>query len=162
MNKFIGLLILITSMSISSNELIDTFNKLIFKDLDFNQKTMNLKTSTIDNSFGNIKRTNKVITINVESPFKERYKINEDYIEIYDYDFDETKTLLLEDVDIKTIEFLSKGINDKDVISFDNKSLIVKSIQDDIYFELINAESFIIKFKDNLGLENLINFQVSG
>mgnify|MGYP006081391293 FL=1 len=162
MNKFIGLLILISSMSISSNELIDTFNKLIFKDLDFNQKTMNLKTSTIDNSFGNIKRTNKVITINVESPFKERYKINEDYIEIYDYDFDETKTLLLEDIDIKTIEFLSKGINDKDVILFDNKSLIVKSIQDDIYFELINAESFIIKFKDNLGLENLINFQVSG
>ena len=162
MNKFIGLLILISSMSISSNELIDTFNKLILKDLDFNQKTMNLKTSKIDNSFGNIKRTNKVITINVESPFKERYKINEDYIEIYDYDFDETKTLLLEDIDIKTIEFLSKGINDKDVILFDNKSLIVKSIQDDIYFELINAESFIIKFKDNLGLENLINFQVSG
>ena len=31
MNKFIGLLILITSMSISSNELIDTFNKLILK-----------------------------------------------------------------------------------------------------------------------------------
>jgi len=162
MNKFIGLLILIISMSISSNELIDTFNKLILKDLDFNQKTMNLKTSKVDNSFGNIKRTNKVITINVESPFKERYKINEDYIEIYDYDFDETKTLLLEDIDIKTIEFLSKGISDKDVISFDNKSLIVKSIQDDIYFELINAESFIIKFKDNLGLENLINFQVSG
>ena len=62
MNKFIGLLILISSMSISSNELIDTFNGLIFKDLDFNQKTMNLKTSKVDNSFGNIKRTNKVIT----------------------------------------------------------------------------------------------------
>jgi hypothetical protein len=139
---------------------VNTLNDLILKDLNFNQKTLNFKTNKVENSYGNIRRSNELITINVESPFKERYKINKDYVEIYDYDFDETKTIFLKDIDVKTLDFLTKGIRSKDIILIENKSLTLKSSDNELYIELIDSKNFVIKFKDNLGLQNLINFEV--
>ena len=160
MRHLILTLVLILSFDINSNELVNTLNDLILKDLNFNQKTLNFKTNKVENSYGNIRRSNKLITINVESPFKERYKINKDYVEIYDYDFDETKTIFLKDIDVKTLDFLTKGIRSKDVILIENKSLTLKSSDNELYIELIDSKNFVIKFKDNLGLQNLINFEV--
>ena len=160
MRHLILTLVLLLSFGINSNELVNTLNDLILKDLNFNQKTLNFKTNKVENSYGNIRRSNELITINVESPFKERYKINKDYVEIYDYDFDETKTIFLEDVDIKTLDFLTKGIRSKDIILIENKSLTLKSSDNELYIELIDSKNFVIKFKDNLGLQNLINFEV--
>jgi hypothetical protein len=160
MRHLILTLVLLLSFGINSNELVNTLNDLILKDLNFNQKTLNFKTNKVENSYGNIRRSNKLITINVESPFKERYKINKDYVEIYDYDFDETKTIFLEDIDVKTLDFLTKGIRSKDIILIENKSLTLKSSDNELYIELIDSKNFVIKFKDNLGLQNLINFEV--
>ena len=160
MRHLILTLVLLLSFGINSNELVNTLNDLILKDLKFNQKTLNFKTNKVENSYGNIRRSNKLITINVESPFKERYKINKDYVEIYDYDFDETKTIFLKDIDVKTLDFLTKGIRSKDIILIENKSLTLKSSDNEIYIELIDSKNFVIKFKDNLGLQNLINFEV--
>ena len=160
MRHLILTLVLLLSFGINSNELVNTLNDLILKDLKFNQKTLNFKTNKVENSYGNIRRSNELITINVESPFKERYKINKDYVEIYDYDFDETKTIFLEDVDVKTLDFLTKGIRSKDIILIENKSLTLKSSDNELYIELIYSKNFVIKFKDNLGLQNLINFEV--
>ena len=160
MRHLILTLVLLLSFGINSNELVNTLNDLILKDLNFNQKTLNFKTNKVENSYGNIRRSNKLITINVESPFKERYKINKDYVEIYDYDFDETKTIFLKDIDVKTLDFLTKGIRSKDIILIENKSLTLKSSDNELYIELIDSKNFVIKFKDNLGLQNLINFEV--
>ena len=159
MRHIILTLVLLLSFGINSNELVNTLNDLILKDLNFNQKTLNFKTNKVENSYGNIRRSNELITINVESPFKERYKINKDYVEIYDYDFDETKTIFLKDIDVKTLDFLTKGIRSKDIILIENKSLTLKSSDNEIYIELIDSKNFVIKFKDNLGLQNLINFE---
>lgn len=160
MRHLILTLVLLLSFGINSNELVNTLNDLILKDLKFNQKTLNFKTNKVENSYGNIRRSNKLITINVESPFKERYKINKDYVEIYDYDFDETKTIFLKDIDVNTLDFLTKGIRSKDIILIENKSLTLKSSDNELYIELIDSKNFVIKFKDNLGLQNLINFEV--
>ena len=160
MRHLILTLVLLLSFGINSNELVNTLNDLILKDLNFNQKTLNFKTNKVENSYGNIRRSNELITINVESPFKERYKINKDYVEIYDYDFDETKTIFLKDIDVNTLDYLTKGIRSRDIILIENKSLTLKSSENEIYIELIDAKNFVIKFKDNLGLQNLINFEV--
>lgn len=160
MRHIILTLVLLLSFGINSNELVNTLNDLILKDLNFNQKTLNFKTNKVENSYGNIRRSNELITINVESPFKERYKINKDYVEIYDYDFDETKTIFLKDIDVNTLDFLTKGIRSKDIILIENKSLTLKSSDNELYIELIDSKNFVIKFKDNLGLQNLINFEV--
>ena len=160
MRHLILTLVLLLSFGINSNELVNTLNDLILKDLKFNQKTLNFKTNKVENSYGNIRRSNELITINVESPFKERYKINKDYVEIYDYDFDETKTIFLKDIDVNTLDFLTKGIRSRDIILIENKSLTLKSSENELYIELIDSKNFVIKFKDNLGLQNLINFEV--
>ena len=160
MRHLILTLVLLLSFGINSNELVNTLNDLILKDLNFNQKTLNFKTNKVENSYGNIRRSNELITINVESPFKERYKINKDYVEIYDYDFDETKTIFLKDIDVNTLDFLTKGIRSRDIILIENKSLTLKSSENELYIELIDSKNFVIKFKDNLGLQNLINFEV--
>ena len=159
MRHIILTLVLLLSFGINSNELVNTLNDLILKDLNFNQKTLNFKTNKVENSYGNIRRSNELITINVESPFKERYKINKDYVEIYDYDFDETKTILLEDINARTINFLLSGISLDDISSFTENAVYLSSSTDDVYIELLSDEAFVIKFKDNLGINNIINFE---
>ena len=94
MTKITSSLLLITCINLSALDLVDNLNALIQDDLNFIQKSINPKTNKVDNSAGNVTRINDVITINVNSPFKERYKIKQDMVEVYDYDFDETKTIL--------------------------------------------------------------------
>ena len=160
MTKIISSLVLLICFNLSALDLVDNLNGLIQNDLNFIQKSINPKTNKVDNSAGNVIRKNDVITINVDTPFKERYKINKDYVEIYDYDFDETKTIFLKDIDVNTLDFLTKGIRSRDIILIENKSLTLKSSENEIYIELIDSKNFVIKFKDNLGLQNLINFEV--
>lgn len=159
MTKISSSLLLLICFNLSALDLVDKLNNLIQNDLNFIQKSINPKTNKVDNSTGNVIRKNTVITINVDTPFKERYKIKQDIVEVYDYDFDETKTILLEDINARTINFLIKGISHEDVSSYTENTIYLNSEIDDVYIELINDETFVIKFKDNLGINNIINFE---
>ena len=159
MTKIISSLLLVICFNLSALDLVDDLNGLIQNDLNFIQKSINPKTNKVDNSAGNVIRKNDVITINVDSPFKERYKIKQDIVEIYDYDFDETKTILLEDINARTINFLLSGISLIDISSFTENAVYLSSSTDGVYIELLSDEAFLIKFKDNLGINNIINFE---
>lgn len=159
MTKISSSLLLLICFNLSALDLVDKLNNLIQNDLNFIQKSINPKTNKVDNSTGYVIRKNTVITINVDTPFKERYKIKQDIVEVYDYDFDETKTILLEDINARTINFLIKGISHEDVSSYTENTIYLNSEIDDVYIELINDETFVIKFKDNLGINNIINFE---
>ena len=159
MTKIISSLVLLICFNLSALDLVDNLNDLIQNDLNFIQKSINPKTNKVDNSAGNVIRKNDVITINVDSPFKDRYKIKQDIVEIYDYDFDETKTILLEDINARTINFLLSGISLDDISSFTENAVYLRSSTDDVYIELLSDEAFVIKFKDNLGINNIINFE---
>jgi len=159
MTKIISSLVLLICFNLSALDLVDNLNDLIQNDLNFIQKSINPKTNKVDNSAGNVIRKNDVITINVDSPFKERYKITQDVVEIYDYDFDETKTILLEDINARTINFLLSGISLDDISSFTENAVYLSSSTDGVYIELLSDEAFVIKFKDNLGINNIINFE---
>ena len=159
MTKIISSLVLLICFNLSALDLVDNLNDLIQNDLNFIQKSINPKTNKVDNSAGNVIRKNDVITINVDSPFKERYKIKQDIVEIYDYDFDETKTILLEDINARTINFLLSGISLIDISSFTENAVYLSSSTDGVYIELLSDEAFVIKFKDNLGINNIINFE---
>ena len=159
MTKITSSLLLITCINLSALDLVDNLNALIQDDLNFIQKSINPKTNKVDNSAGNVTRINDVITINVNSPFKERYKIKQDMVEVYDYDFDETKTILLEDINARTVNFLLSGISLEDISSFTENAVYLSGSTDDVYVELLSDEAFVIKFKDNLGINNIINFE---
>ncbi|MDB4836460.1 hypothetical protein OAI20_04545 [Gammaproteobacteria bacterium] len=159
MTKITSSLLLITCINLSAIDLVDNLNILIQYDLNFIQKSINPKTNKVDNSSGNVIRKNDVITINVDTPFKERYKIKQDVVEVYDYDFDETKTILLEDINARSMSLLIKGISQEDVSSYTENTLYLNSEIDDVYIELISDKTFVIKFIDNLGINNIINFE---
>jgi len=159
MTKIILSLLLVICFNLSALDLVDDLNGLIQNDLNFIQKSINPKTNKVDNSAGNVIRKNDLITINVDTPFKERYKIKQDIVEVYDYDFDETKTILLEDINAKTINFLLSGISLEDISSFTENAVYLNSSTDDVYIELLSDKAFVIKFKDNLGINNIINFE---
>ncbi|MDA7702067.1 hypothetical protein N8879_01110 [Gammaproteobacteria bacterium] len=159
MTKITSSLLLITCINLSALDLVDNLNILIQHDLNFIQKSINPKTNKVDNSSGNVIRKNDVLTINVDTPFKERYKIKQDVVEVYDYDFDETKTILLEDINARSMSLLIKGISQEDVSSYTENTLYLNSEIDDVYIELISDKTFVIKFIDNLGINNIINFE---
>ena len=159
MTKITSSLLLITCINLSALDLVDNLNILIQHDLNFIQKSINPKTNKVDNSSGNVIRKNDVITINVDTPFKERYKIKQDVVEVYDYDFDETKTILLEEINARSMSLLIKGISQEDVSSYTENTLYLNSEIDDVYIELISDKTFVIKFIDNLGINNIINFE---
>ena len=159
MTKIISSLVLLICSNLSALDLVDNLNDLIQNDLNFIQKSINPKTNKVDNSAGNVIRKNDVITINIDTPFKERYKIKQDIVEVYDYDFDETKTMHLEDINARTINFLLNGISLEDISSFTENVVYLSSSTDDVYIELLSDEAFVIKFKDNLGINNIINFE---
>ena len=159
MTKIISSLVLLICFNLSALDLVDNLNSLIQNDLNFIQKSINPKTNKVDNSAGNVIRKNDVITINVDTPFKERYKIKQDIVEVYDYDFDETKTILLEDINARAMNLLLKGISQEDVSSYTENTIYLNSEIDDVYIELISDKTFVIKFIDNLGINNIINFE---
>ena len=159
MTKIISSLVLLICFNLSALDLVDNLNDLIQNDLNFIQKSINPKTNKVDNSAGNVIRKNDVITINVEAPFKERYKIKQDIVEVYDYDFDETKTILLEDINARSMSLLIKGISQEDVSSYTENTLYLNSEIGDVYIELMSDKTFVIKFIDNLGINNIINFE---
>jgi len=159
MTKITSSLLLLICFNLSALDLVDNLNTLIQNDLNFIQKSINPKTNKVDNSSGNVIRKNDVITINVDSPFKERYKIKQDIVEVYDYDFDETKTILLEDINARSMSLLIKGISQEDVSSYTENTLYLNSEIGDVYIELMSDKTFVIKFIDNLGINNIINFE---
>ncbi len=159
MIKITSSLLLLICFNLSALDLVDNLNTLIQNDLNFIQKSINPKTNKVDNSSGNVIRKNDVITINIDTPFKERYKIKQDIVEVYDYDFDETKTILLEDINARSMSLLIKGISQEDVSSYTENTLYLNSEIDDVYIELISDTTFMIKFIDNLGINNIINFE---
>ena len=59
----------------------------------------------------------------------------------------------------KTINFLLSGISLEDISSFTENAVYLSSSTDDVYIELLSDEAFVIKFKDNLGINNIINFE---
>lgn len=164
--KSIFLFILVfLSFDIFASSPVEMFNSLINQNLLFTQKSLNSETVDLSISDGSVIRDNSSIIINIERPFRERYTLNNSSIEIYDFDFDQTKILSYKDIDnITFLDILMKGIN-LDIANVKDISInsfkVVDSSSREIYIELISADSFFIKFKDNMNIINLVNFKVS-
>ena len=90
-----------------SNELDNFFNG----DLKFIQASLNQNKNSFDESEGIFKRlANNDINVEVVSPFKEKYILTKEYIEIHDLEFDQIKQITKEEY--KTIWSTSRSYND--------------------------------------------------
>ena len=156
MKKFIFIFLLISS-NLYSFDIVSSFNKFIEYDLKFIQDTNNGFSST--KSFGQIYRKENVIEIKVDSPSKEKYVIGNTYIEIFDYDFNQTQRLELNNKDLIFIKLLTEGIDDISVKNITKDSFVYEKNDKKFHIKMLNESEFIINYFDNMEYENSILFE---
>ncbi len=158
--KFISLLCLFLASSIYasiSNELDIFFSE----DLKFIQTSLNENKNSIDESEGIFKRvSNNNIILEIVSPFKERYFLTEEYIEIHDLEFDQIKNIPKEEYKNNLfINYLINGFDDKTLQSMDENSFVIIDNEENSYqFKYINKNTLQVRFKDNMDVTNIIKF----
>ena len=156
MKKFIYIFLLI-SFNLYSLDIVSSFNNFIKFDLKFTQDTNNGLSST--QSFGQIYRKENVIEIKVDSPSKEKYVIGNTYIEIFDYDFNQTQRLEINNKDLIFIKLLTEGIDDIAVNNITKDSFVYKKNEKKFHIKMLNESEFIVNFFDNMEYENSILFE---
>lgn len=150
-------LVLFFSSYIYSVDPVLIANDLINKNLYFTQNT---NTGVEDvSSKGMIFRSNESIEITIEHPSKEKYIIKDSFIEIYDYEFNQSQIFEINDDSSFVIDLLDNGIDTKNVNYIDDNSFIVTKNKSDFLVKIISDAKFIISYSDNMNYENNIVFE---
>ena len=150
-------LVLFFSSYIYSVDPVLIANELINKNLYFTQNT---NTGVEDiSSKGMIFRSNESIEITIEHPSKEKYIIKDSFIEIYDYEFNQSQIFEINDDNSFIIDLLDNGIDTKNVNHIDDNSFIVTKNKSDFFVKIISDAKFIISYSDNMNYENNIVFE---
>tara|TARA_B100001250_G_scaffold368384_1_gene351030 strand:+ start:851 stop:1351 length:501 start_codon:yes stop_codon:yes gene_type:complete len=140
---------------------IDEINTFFNHDLTFVQTSLNKIDSSFDKSVGSFKRgSDNIIRIDIESPFKEKYFLDRNGIEVHDIEFNQIRNIPIEEVNKNFfINFILNGfIDNSKILNLKKKSFIVVEDQKEFYFEFIDQNTLQIKFKDNMNIDNLIKF----
>ena len=150
------ILILLLSINISSNDLVLSFNQLINNNLSFIQTTDTGAEEV--QSIGQIYKKEDVIEIIIDSPNREKYTIRDSLIEIYDYEFDQTQIIEINDDNSFLIDFLNNKFDYDDIQLLDKNSFIVFKNNKEFIVSIISESTFSIIYKDNMDYKNSILF----
>jgi len=150
------ILILLLSINISSNDLVLSFNQLINNNLSFIQTTDTGAEEV--QSIGQIYKKEDVIEIIIDLPNREKYTIRDSLIEIYDYEFDQTQIIEINDDNSFLIDFLNNKFDFDDIQLLDKNSFIVFKNNKEFTISIISESTFSIIYKDNMDYRNSILF----
>ena len=150
------ILILLLSINISSNDIVLSFNQLINNNLSFIQTT-DTGTEEVE-SIGQIYKKEDAIEIIIELPNREKYTIRDSLIEIYDYEFDQTQIIEINDDNSFLIDFLNNKFDFDDIQLLDKNSFIVFKNNKEFTITIISESTFSIIYKDNMDYKNSILF----
>ena len=149
------------SFNLSSESSIDKFNNLINKDLSFVQKSLDAISNQYIESTGTLIHQDALIIVNIKTPYKEKYTINNTFIDVYDYDFEQSRVIQLDDIDTNMIHYLKNGITESQNIKvLSTNAIEINENNNKTYIEVLDEKRFLIKFKDNMNVTNLISFVV--
>lgn len=149
-------LILLLSINISSNDLVLSFNQLINNNLSFIQTT-DTGAEEVE-SIGQIYKKEDAIEIIIDLPNREKYTIRDSLIEIYDYEFDQTQIIEINDDNSFLIDFLNNKFDFDDIQLLDKNSFIVFKNNKEFTISIISESTFSIIYKDNMDYKNSILF----
>jgi len=150
------ILILLLSINLSSNDLVLSFNQLINNNLSFIQTTDTGAEEV--QSIGQIYKKEDVIEIIIDPPNREKYTIRDSLIEIYDYEFDQTQIIEINEDNSFLIDFLNNKFDFDDIQILDKNSFIVFKNNKEFTISIISESTFSIIFKDNMDYKNSILF----
>ena len=150
------ILILLLSINLSSNDLVLSFNQLINNNLSFIQTTDTGAEEV--QSIGQIYKKEDVIEIIIDPPNREKYTIRDSLIEIYDYEFDQTQIIEINEDNSFLIDFLNNKFDFDDIQILDKNSFIVFKNNKEFTISIISESTFSIIYKDNMDYKNSILF----
>lgn len=152
--------LLFFNLLISANS-VESLNIFFKNNLEFVQTSFNTTNNSFDKSYGNFSRdSNNNITIEINSPFKEIYFINEHGIEIHDLEFNQKRFVNNQDISSNILKFIKNGFADEslNLEQVDSTKFKITEFEKNYYFEFLSNDTLQIKYKDNMDLDNLINF----
>ena len=146
------------SINLNSEDSILSINKLIQNNLNFVQTT-NSGFEEV-NSKGTLFRNDDLIEITIDFPTKEKYILRDSIIEIYDYEFNQTQIIEINEENSFLFDFLTYGINVRDINNLSEDSFTVAENDKQFLITIISESSFSITYNDNMDYKNLIVFEV--
>ena len=146
------------SVNLYSEDSILSINKLIKNNLSFIQTTES--GSKEINSKGILLRSKDFIEITIDFPTKEKYIIRDSIIEIYDYEFNQSQIIEINDGNSFLFDFLTNGINADEVNDMNKNSFTVLKNDNQFFVNIVSDSSFSISYNDNMDYKNLIVFEV--
>ena len=152
------ILFILVSVNLYSEDSISSINKLINNNLNFFQTT----TSGFDeiNSKGRLVRNKDFIEITIDFPSKEKYILRDSIIEIYDYEFNQSQIIEINDDNSFLFDFLTNGIDADDINNMNENSFAILKNDNQFIVNIISEKSFSISYNDNMNYKNLIVFEV--
>jgi len=159
--KFIYIKFLLFFNLLVSANTVESLNEFFKNNLEFVQTSFNTINNSFDKSYGNFSRDlNNNIKIEINSPFKEIYFINENGIEIHDLEFNQKRFIKNQDISNNILKFIKNGFNVESLYieQLDDNKFEITEFEKNYYFEFISNDTLQIKYKDNMNLDNLINF----
>ena len=139
--------------------MLNTFNSFIKNDLLFSQETeINLNENTY--SEGYIQHENEIIEIFIDTPFKEKYTIENDKLIVFDFEFNQTQTFSISNNESVLINVLKRGAKLNQVKDLTDKSFKINLNKESLYIELLSDNIFEIKYKDNMNFNNTITLKI--
>ena len=156
MYKLIFLTLL--SVNLYSEDSILSINKLIKNNLSFVQTTES--GSKEINSKGILLHNKDFIEITIDFPTKEKYIIRDSIIEIYDFEFNQSQIIEINDGNSFLFDILTNGIETDEIHNMNNNSFSVLKNDDQFFVNIISDSSFSISYNDNMDYKNLIVFEV--
>ena len=149
---------ILLSVNLYSEDSVSSINKLINNNLIFFQST----DSGFDeiNSKGRLIRNKDFIEITIDYPTKEKYTLRDSIIEIYDYEFNQSQIIEINDDNSFLFDFLTNGIDADEINNMNQKSFIVLKNDNQFFVNIISESSFSISYNDNMDFKNLIVFEV--
>jgi len=153
---------LISSIYVHSS-VLDQLSLFFNNDLYFTQTSLNTISNTFDKTEGKYsKKNNNSIVINITSPFKENYYIDNTKIEIHDLDFDQVRKIPLNEIEDN---FFINLLRNKSFETYYIKNLKDNSFKlfanDKEYnFEFLEDGGLQVIFKDNMNVKNIVKFSI--
>ena len=161
MKRILVLFALMSSIPAQTSA-IEQLSLFFNNDLKFIQSSLNTITNTFDRTEGEYSKKNNLIIINITSPYKEDYYINDKNIEIHDLDFDQIRTIPLSEIeDMFLINFLrNQSLQTYDIKNINEDSFKLLKNDKEYDFEFIDKDELQVKFTDNMNLKNIVKFYI--
>ena len=155
-------LFIIFNVNIHAFSVADQLNNFFQSELNFVQKSLNKKNNSIDESTGVLTRNiDNTIQIEIFKPYGESYLINEHEIKIHDLEFNQIRNISISELENAFfIELILNGIpnNYEHITVIEDDNYILTKNGFEIAINFINKDTLQLKYKDNMGIDNLIRF----